>query len=201
VDITTLKDGADLDYDWNDVDGLDNFSNDFENQSSEAAQEVLEAYGPLVVQYAEYLTPVRTGALQGSYEFTVTGGWTTNGVSVTTGDDGGVLSLMIWNEMYYFQFVEYGTIKMYPRMMLQQAIAYYEPEITEAVAEAMGDNGDEGGTGSEPLEPDSGGPDLSGLGTGLGIAAIAGASIGLAMIPKKKKGPKYEKPTRLRKFP
>ena len=109
---------GDIEFDWQDVNAINSFPDDFTDDVDNIIIAILEKYGPLIVELAKTYTPVRTGALQASITFEV---------------DAGELMLIIYGNIYYFKFVEFGTVKMSGRFMCEMAYNQMEPDMLQEI--------------------------------------------------------------------
>ena len=112
----------DLTFDLMQPDQLEAFGTGIYADTETAILEVLGEYGPQVVQRAQSLCPVNTGALQNSIDFDI---------------DTAAEEIVIFSDMPYFPYVEFGTMYMPGHHMVEQAYTEYEPEILQAVDDAI----------------------------------------------------------------
>lgn len=113
---------ADLTFDLMHPEQLEAFGAGIYADTSEAVIEVLNEYGPEVVQRAQSLTPVNTGTLQHSLDFEI---------------DEAAEEIVVFSTVSYFPYIEYGTVKISGFHMVEQAYAELEPEILQAVDDAI----------------------------------------------------------------
>lgn len=101
---------------------MEGFIDEFQAEIEADVVAVLEEYGPQIVQHAQFLCPVRTGDLRASIGFVV---------------DEAALELNVYGAIYYYLYVEFGTYKMAGVHMVEDAYAVYEPEIFDAIDNAI----------------------------------------------------------------
>lgn len=111
-----------LDFDLWHPETMQAFNDGFSGDVDADIQAVLEEYGPQIVQRAQQLCPVDTGALRDSIDFEV---------------DSAAQELYIYGEIYYYPYVEFGTVKMAGAHMVETAYGEFEPELLQAVDNAI----------------------------------------------------------------
>jgi len=114
----------DLTFDmWHPGD-LEAFGTGFYADVDDAINNVLNEYGPQVVNRAVELCPVRTGTLALSLDYDV---------------DEASDELVIFSDVSYYPYVEYGTVNFAGFRMVGEAMDEYEAEIMDAVDNAIAD--------------------------------------------------------------
>lgn len=103
---------------YGDISGMNAYMVHYADDVEAIIIRVLNKYGPIVTSVAQDYSPVRTGALKASITFSV---------------DTGELMLSIFGTVYYFKFVEFGTVKMSARRMCAMAYEQYEPQILQEI--------------------------------------------------------------------
>jgi hypothetical protein len=106
---------------WDDTEQLATFLDDYQEDVEGAIDARLEELAPELISRIEQLTPVLTGALQAGYSYNIAD-----------------QTIEVFNSMYYFIFVENGTIHMQGRFMVMQAMSEFEQLILEAVVNDAG---------------------------------------------------------------
>ena len=112
----------DLEFDLWHPEKIEAFDDRFSGDVDADILAVLGEYGPQIVQRAQQLSPVDTGALRDSIDFEI---------------DEAARELYIYGEIYYYPYVEFGTVKMEGRHMVETAYDEFEPELLQAVDNAI----------------------------------------------------------------
>lgn len=120
--ITYRRDGAVI---WVDAAQLGVFQSELTSNVYDLIRMIMGDYGDRIIILAQSNTPIRTGALFAGY------------IAVVGVDDEGNAVLDVNNDVFYFQFIEYGTRYIYPRQMLEEAVDKLEPAMMEEVALAV----------------------------------------------------------------
>jgi HK97 gp10 family phage protein len=112
----------DLEFDLWHPERMEEFVDGFSADVDEDIAAVLDEYGPQIVQRAQQLSPVDTGALRDSIDYET---------------DAEARELYIYGEIYYYPYVEFGTVKMAGAHMVETAYGEFEPELLQAIDNAI----------------------------------------------------------------
>lgn len=112
----------DLTFDLWHPEEMQAFNDEFSGDVDQDIMAVLEEYGPQIVQRAQQLCPVDTGALRDSIDYEI---------------DEAAQELYIYGEIYYYPHVEFGTVHQAGQHMVEDAYAEFEPELLQAVDNAI----------------------------------------------------------------
>ena len=112
----------DLTFDLWHPEEMQAFNDEFSGDVDADIIAVLNEYGPQIVQRAQQLCPVDTGALRDSIDYEI---------------DEAAQELLIYGEIYYYPYVEFGTVKMAGTHMVETAYGEFEPELLQAVDNAI----------------------------------------------------------------
>lgn len=110
------------------VSGVDALLNDFEGLTSELQSAInlaITANAEAILEDAQALCPVRTGALRDS-------------IAIEYENDGDILTANIGTDMYYGPYVEFGTRYMEAEPFLFPAFEQNAPELGADIADALG---------------------------------------------------------------
>jgi HK97 gp10 family phage protein len=112
----------DLTFDLWHPEEIEAFNDNFSGDVDADIVAVLDEYGPQIVQRAQQLCPVDTGDLRDSIDYSI---------------DETTQTLDIYGEIYYYHFVEYGTVFQRSQHFVRDALDEFEPELLQAVDNAI----------------------------------------------------------------